>query len=260
MPRQIGKGTLALLDAACGVNFAEQLMVARLMAAGEEREHAGLADTPRRTRKRPAGEDAGERGHVALRISIRYAQCVQLENLACQVLVESAPAGATRDGRGPERSSVVEIEQHGRMDSDGFQHVAEAAEHVWPDGLALEGAGDGAHRPALGDGNTEMLVHAREPLDAVQKPVSSGSRCLPLRRVLDANLLGVLSAIIPAERQCHRLHKQWRICADLALEVWNAVLAEFERLQELELKRRQLVLADIGARVQALERITDIAL
>src|SRR5262249_27505127 len=53
----------------------------------------------------------------------------------------------------------------------------------------------------------------------------AGARCLPPRRVLDAELIRVCSAIVSAKRQCHRLHEPRRICADLSLEVRDAVLA-----------------------------------
>ena len=149
MAGQIGQRGFALLDAAGFVELAEQAMVAGLVTVGEEGELAGLGDTSFAAGEGPAGEDAGERRHVGLRVAAGDAQRVQLEDLARQVFVEAALAPLSGNGARPERLGIVEIDQHGRMAGDGAQHVGEAAEHVRPDRLALEASGGGANRPTL---------------------------------------------------------------------------------------------------------------
>jgi len=50
---KVGKRGLTLLDATGLVDFAEHLVVARLVALGKNVDHAGLADASRLARERP---------------------------------------------------------------------------------------------------------------------------------------------------------------------------------------------------------------
>src|SRR5687767_2013208 len=76
---------------------------------------------------RPSGERARERGDVLLRVAAIDAECVQLENLARQVLVDAelaivgrrATAATLRElRRRSDGSLVVEVQDHRRMRLD----------------------------------------------------------------------------------------------------------------------------------------------
>src|SRR5262249_60403783 len=74
-----------------------------------------------------------------------YAERMQLHDLAREGLVEALAATETGHRVWSDRARIVEIVQHRGMGLDREQHVGEPAEHMRPDRLALEGAGDCPH-------------------------------------------------------------------------------------------------------------------
>ena len=143
---------------------------------------------------------------------------MQLEQLACKVLVEAArlrlphtcPLGPLRHvprQRHPPSirvgvgvHPVVEIEEHRRAPGDRFEHLAEAAEDVGPDGVALEGGDVGASRALAGEHvevvEPEVHEHFLELALAVDGAEESG--LFHLRDDLPVFLLG--RAQFPPER------------------------------------------------------------
>jgi len=113
----------------------------------------------------PPGQQARETGHILLTVAPVDAQRVQLEDLACEVLVEPFRTPVAGLGVRPDGLRLIEIDQHRRMLLDGLQHVGEAAEHMRPDRLALEAARNPPHL-ALGDRDREMVrPEHHQPLD-----------------------------------------------------------------------------------------------
>ena len=126
----------------------------------------------------PAGDDPGEARDVGLGVAAVDAERVQFEDLAREVLVEAASAIAAGLAVGADRLRVVEIDQHRGVLLDGLQHVAEAAEHVRADRLALEAAGHDPHGGALAGRDAEMVgPELHQPLD---------ERCVGRCRMADA--------------------------------------------------------------------------
>ena len=140
------------------------------MGVGVEGETARLAELAVATGDRPAGEDIGELGDVALRVAGADAHGMQLEGLARQVLVQAAVVGVAGERIGTDRLRIVEEVEHRRMLLDGAQHVGETAEHMRTDRLALERAGGGAANAALGDRDAEVVRPERgQPLDIADR-------------------------------------------------------------------------------------------
>ncbi len=148
---------------------------ARLVLLGTEHEFARLAageTSALGAADRPAGDHLGEGGDVLLGVAAAHPEGVQLENLARQVLVDadlarrSAALAPLRELRvRTHRQVVVQVQQHRRMALDGQQQVAEVAEHVRPDDLALETAGEPAEK-LLVDRDREVIgPELREAFD-----------------------------------------------------------------------------------------------
>ena len=93
------------------------------MLGVETRRRSGFANLG----DRPTGERARDLDDVLLRIATVDAECVQLEQLAGVVLVEAA--------RGAE--VVVEVVQHRRAVRDRAEQVAEFAERVGANDVAI---------------------------------------------------------------------------------------------------------------------------
>ena len=97
---------------------------------------------------------------------------MQLEDLARQILVDADLAlrvAALDLLRGlrvrADGLEVVQIQQHRRVRLDREQQLAEVAEHVRPDGLALEAAGEAAEQ-LLVDRDREVIgPELRQPLE-----------------------------------------------------------------------------------------------
>ena len=117
------------------------------------------------------GERAGDVDDVLLGVAAVDAKRVQLQQLARVVLVDarvgrsSAAAVCTsRTLRTPRTlctlltrtQPVVEIEQHRRALRGGAEHVAEVAEHVWPNRVALV-LGDVVARRAFAGEHVEVV-------------------------------------------------------------------------------------------------------
>ena len=91
---------------------------------------------------------------------------MQLHDFAREIFVQPALAVLPGAGVRAERLLVVEKEQHRRMLLDRLQHVAETAEHMGPDRLALERAGPDPRQLALVGGDAEMIgPEHHQPLD-----------------------------------------------------------------------------------------------
>ena len=92
---------------------------------------------------RPAGERARDGDDVGLRVAAVDAERVQLHQLAAVVLVEPRTPRVGRETSARDllarrlRLPVVEVEQHRRVASRGQQQVAEPAEDVRTDRIAL---------------------------------------------------------------------------------------------------------------------------
>ena len=133
------------LLAAAGLDpVAEHQLLAAVVQARVEDVAAALA----RIADRPAGERARDLGHVLLRVAAVDAQRVQLHQLAAVVLVQPSFLPVARPSSGSRaRTSgvrigahpVVEIEQHRRTLRRRFEQIAELAEDVRPDRVALVG-------------------------------------------------------------------------------------------------------------------------
>ena len=98
----------------------------------------------------PAGEDGGESGDVGLGVAAVDAEGVELHHFPAVVLVEAAVAflrvgvggvDAVGDGVGADGQPVVEVDHHGRAGGGGEEEVAELAEGVFADGVALVAGG-----------------------------------------------------------------------------------------------------------------------
>jgi len=157
MTRDIGERFATLADISLSVRAAQNNLLARLVRIGVEDERARLTELPGAPGKCPAGDDAGKRRHVGLRIAAVHAECMQLENLAREILVQTA-AGALAGRRiRADRKLVIEIEQHCRMTFDSLQHVTEPAEYVGADRIALECARGDTDKAALHRRDAEMV-------------------------------------------------------------------------------------------------------
>jgi len=81
-------------------------------------------------------------GHVALRVAAVDTQGVELHQLARVVLVEPRGPALVRarrhDETRPRAHPVVQVEEHRRVARGGEQEVAEPAERVRADHVALE--------------------------------------------------------------------------------------------------------------------------
>ncbi len=163
MARQIAQRCLAFAGTGFGIASPEQHLGPRLVDLRHEAEAAGVRIP--QPRDRPAGQDAGKRLDVLLRIAAIDAERVQLEDLTAEILVESL-AGAPADQRvGPDRLNVVEVEAHPRMARHGEQHIGEAAGDVRADRLALEGADEAAHHRAHRRNREVIAPEEYQPLE-----------------------------------------------------------------------------------------------
>ena len=113
---------------------------------------------------RPAGQDAGELGHVGLGVAAVHAQRVQLHQLAGEVLVQAAVAALAGGRARADRAGVVEVDQHAGVADDGAQQVEEAAGDVRPDRLALEGPGEAQQLRAAGRDGEVVAPEQDQPL------------------------------------------------------------------------------------------------
>ncbi len=111
------------------------------------------------------GQRARESRDVLLRVAAVDAERVQLENFARQVLVDAelaiagrrAPVATLRELRArPDRSLVVQVQDHRGMRFDGGQHVREPARDVRPDRFVLQRSGEREHLRLVG-GDREMV-------------------------------------------------------------------------------------------------------
>ena len=93
--------------------------------------------------------------HVGLGVAGVDADGVQLHQLAPVVLVDAADDAPAHRPR-HRVQVVVEVEDHGRVLGGGAQQVAEAAEGVWPYGVALVGRSRGPGE-AVGDVDVEVV-------------------------------------------------------------------------------------------------------
>src|SRR3954454_22818040 len=157
MPREVGQRRLALGYAGVLVSLPHQALRAGLMRVGVEYKSAGRAELALAAGKGPAGDDARQRCHVVLAVAAADAERMQLHDFAREILVQAALAVWSRARLRTQRLLVVEKEQHRRMLLDGFQHVAEPAEHMGPDRLALECAGPHPRQPGFVGGNAKMV-------------------------------------------------------------------------------------------------------
>ena len=156
MPRDVRQRRFALRDAVVLVGLAEQACAPGSCALALNTKLPGGAELSLPAGEGPAGDDARERRHVVLRVAAADAERMQLHDLAREIFVEPALAVLSGAEVRAERLLVVEKEQHRRMLLDRLQHVAEAAEHMRPDRLALERAAEPGNRAAL-DRDGEMV-------------------------------------------------------------------------------------------------------
>src|SRR3546814_2860165 len=91
-----------------------------------------------------------------MRISDWSSDVSSSDLFAAVILVQSDMAALAGARIRPDRGGIVEIEQHGRMPGRRQQHVAEAAEGMGADRLALIGAGHGSDE-LLAPGHGEMV-------------------------------------------------------------------------------------------------------
>src|SRR6185503_15707014 len=141
MPRQNIKHLLPVFPPAAGGNLDPQhdflalvvdaIIVNKLTAA------IGLRDGP-------SGKATGYSNDVLLRVPAVNTQSVQLHQLARVVFVQAARLLCLLFGKPPLRKTVgrnalpvIEIEQHGRAFRRGFQQIAELAEYVRTNRIAL---------------------------------------------------------------------------------------------------------------------------
>jgi len=82
---------------------------------------------------------------------------LQLHDFAREIFVQAALAKLARARLRTQRLLVVEKEQHRRMLLHRLEHVAEAAEHMRADRLALERARPHPGQPALVGGDAKMV-------------------------------------------------------------------------------------------------------
>ena len=126
---------------------------------------------------------------------------MQFHDLACEIFVQPPLAVLSGAGVRAERLLVVEKEQHGGMLFDRLQHVAEAAEHMRPDRLALERAGPHPRQRTLVGGNAEMVgPEHHQPLD---ESAIGDHRALQPRQRLGA--IGLLDDVERPRRRFRRV-------------------------------------------------------
>ena len=130
----------------------------------------------------PAGEQARRFRHVGLGIAALYAERMQLQQLARQVLVQPAFAAAAHARLRPDGLRVVQVEQHRRVEHRSAQQIDEAAEGMRTDRLVLVRPDQGRHR-ATGRSHAEMVGPELGP--------ALGHRCLGGDHVLPAALQAV---------------------------------------------------------------------
>ena len=142
------------------------------LALGEATLRVGAAD-------RPAGDHARERRDVSLRVATVDAECVQLEDFAGKVLVESErlvspeAAGPFRELRSrSDGPLVVEVKDHGRVLHCGLQQVRKVTLDVGSDRLVFVQAGDG--RDGLLVGRDGEVVGPEMHQALGERPVGGG--------------------------------------------------------------------------------------
>ena len=126
------------LAAARGNGHAQNGFLTVVVQAGHELELAAAL----RLVDGPAGEAARHLRDVFLGVAAVHPQGVQLQQLAAVILVQATAlrarsAAESLRGSGTDRLPVIQVEQHGRAFGGGFQQVAELAQHVRADGVAL---------------------------------------------------------------------------------------------------------------------------
>src|SRR6185503_4951946 len=166
MSGEVGEHCARLGHARLTVARAENRLGARLMRDVMKCELARLAAAGKSIgTDRPAGERTRECGDVLLRVTAVYAERVQLENLAREVLVDaefaiavrSTPVATLRELRVRSNGSlVVQVQNHRGMRLDGGQHVREPTRNVRPDRLVLQRAREREDLRLVG-GNREVV-------------------------------------------------------------------------------------------------------
>src|SRR6185436_13617293 len=166
MSGEVGEHCARLGHARLTVARAENRLGARLMRDVMKCELARLAAAGKSIgTDRPAGERTRECGDVLLRVTAVYAERVQLENLAREVLVDaefaiavrSTPVATLRELRVRSNGSlVVQVQNHRGMRLDGGQHVRESTRNVRPDRLVLQRAREREDLRLVG-GNREVV-------------------------------------------------------------------------------------------------------
>jgi hypothetical protein len=161
-----------------------------------------------RLANRPAGKTARDFVHVLLRVAAVDPQSMKLHQLARVVLVEPAPAiirshlrrGGVRTGAQP----IVQIKKHRGALRRGAQEVAETAQRVRPNRVAVVGGGQPAIRP-LGGEDIEVIgpeidhhfIELTPAVERAQQPCllqfqNNHARALHLRLAHHRLLLGLL--------------------------------------------------------------------
>ncbi len=112
------------------VEFSEHGVTAGLVQARIEDELTAALGIGAGLDQGPARQHIGERDDVVLGVAAAHAERMQLEDLAREILVETAGAVDPGDRVRAHRADIVEIEQHGRMAIGGKQQIGEAAQHV----------------------------------------------------------------------------------------------------------------------------------
>src|ERR1019366_9966697 len=155
VPCEVLEHRFTLGPAFVGIALAEKCLGSRFVQIVAEEKTARLTarEAPLTAANRPTGDDLWEARDILLGVATVYAQGVQLEGLARQVLVyaELALGGIPQGnplprplGSGRIRSYrilIVEESEHRRMLFNRSQQVDEAAVDVRPDSLVLERAG-----------------------------------------------------------------------------------------------------------------------
>jgi hypothetical protein len=173
--RQVAQDSPRLVLAILAIAFAEHGPHARFVDRRREPEPPRRALIPSvatpEARYRPPRHRSREFGDVVLTIAGAHPQRVQFEDLAREVFVQPDLAPAPRRDPHAERAvrsdryRLVEIEQHCRVPFDRRQHVAEPAQHMWPDRLELERPRQPDHRQPVGRHRKVIRPEMHEPLD-----------------------------------------------------------------------------------------------
>ncbi len=194
---EIGQHRQPLRLIRLSVAFAHDGLGARLMHFGAEHKRAdgAVRQSALSAADGPTGQDLRKAGHIGLRVTRVHTKCVQLEDLAREILVQSerAPALCSTARQGRVRTDgllIVQIQQHGRVRFDRQQQVAKSAHHVRTDRFALETAGNAQHRKLV-DRDGEMIApEMHQPLG--KRPVAEQRGVQARAGVVDINRTQVL--------------------------------------------------------------------